>query len=563
MHIKKVVGYTRVSTSKQVKEGESLSTQREQITEFAKNKGWELKKIYSDEGMSGAKIEHRTDFKKLIEDAKQGKFEVVIFTRLSRFARNTREYLNLFHELQEHGISIVSIKENFDPTTNTGKAMATILASFAELERDTIREQMNESKMVRWRELRIFNGRTPFAYYWNKETQKLEINKEEAKVYHLLVDMYLNQKMSFQDISIKLKEQGIKCKRAFWSGTTIGYVLKNPAYYGNYVVNQYLYEDSARGVGTKRTKKRKPSSEHISYPIIPLISKNQWDLIQKQTEFNKRKSKRSTKTEDLTIRDVLICGRCGGRVKPRVGNVRKDGSVPRYYVCYWAGTSKKNLLASGRKKKCSLPFIKTKPIENAIWADILVNFSLNPDIAFKFLFDSEKQKSKVDQLKETMDRLENELNKKNRARSNIFKCMEDDDLNINELKDKLRNNQDEIMELKGMLHETKSQYEELISIIDRQNDITDFLLNNKKELRKLAKQIKKLNGNDKKILVESMLKDKVVIDYQEDNEIDGPGGPKIKFKLNWNPEILQRFIDEGKITNLNQNSTHDTAGHDI
>ena len=119
----KALGYIRVSTTVQVKEGESLSTQRQQIVDYAKAKGWELDCIYSDEGISGAKIKYRTDFKRLIEDAKQGKFEVVIFTKLSRFARNAREYMNLSYELENHSITLVSIKENIDPTTKTGKMM--------------------------------------------------------------------------------------------------------------------------------------------------------------------------------------------------------------------------------------------------------------------------------------------------------------------------------------------------------------------------------------------------------------------------------------------------------
>jgi len=552
---KKAVGYIRVSTSIQAKEGESLSTQRQQIVDYAKNKGWELGDIYSDEGMSGAKIEYRTDFKKLIEDAKQGKLEVVIFTKLSRFARNAREYMNLSYELEEHGITLVSIKENIDPTTRTGKMMAGILALFAEWEHETIKEQMYENKMARWKEQRTFIGMPPYAYYWNKVKKQLEINEKEAKVYKLLVDMYLNQKMSFEDICLKLKKNGIKGKRAYWSSATISYTLKNPAYYGNYVVNQYIYEDGVRGVGSKRTKQRKPSSEYITFQIPPLILKNQWDRIQKQTEFNKRKSKRSDKTDDLIMRDVLICGRCGGRVKPRVGKVRKDGIVPRYYSCYWASTSKKKLIASGRKRKCSLPYIETKPIERAVWVDILVLFSLNPNKAFEHLFDTKKQKNKMNQLQKTISRLEVELNKKNRARNNLYELMEEDGIIINELKDRLQINQDEILGLEGNLNDTKLQYQELESLAEREKDISNFLRNNKEQLRKITKDIRKLNSKDRKLLVESMLKDKVIVDYQEDNELDGPGGPSCNFRLKWNPDILQRFFNEGKIAKLDQNST--------
>lgn len=558
---KKAVGYIRVSTSIQAKEGESLSTQKQQILDYVKNKDLELVDIYADEGMSGAKIEFRTEFKKLIEDAKQGKFEIVIFTKLSRFARNTKDYLNLFDELQGYGVTLVSTKENFDQTTSNGRAMARIFATFAELERETIQEQMYECKMARWREQRIFNGSPPYAYYWNKETKQLEINKKKAKVYQLIVDMYLNQKMSFQDIALKLREQGIKCKRAYWSSTTISYTLKNPAYYGNYVVNQYIYEDGVNGAGTKRTKKRKQSSEHITFRIPTLISKNQWDQIQKQTVFNKRKSKRSNKTEDLIMRDVLICGRCGGRVKPRVGKVRKDGTALRYYSCYWAGTSKKNLLANGRNKKCSLPFIKTKHIESTVWAHFMMGFVFNPSKTLEHIYNSKKHKDEINQLKETLDNLEFEITKKDRARNNLYKLLEEDEANIGELNDRLRINKDEILTFKGNLNDAQLKYQALVSITENEKDISNFLQNNKTLLRQLRKDITNLNLKDRKLLIESSLTDKIIVNYQEDNEIDGPGGPSCEFKLSSNFNMLQKFMEEGKITNLNKDSTDRNANN--
>ncbi|MEX1000325.1 MAG: recombinase family protein [Thermodesulfobacteriota bacterium] len=473
---KKAVGYIRVSTSIQVKEGESLSTQRQQIVDYAKNKDWELGDIYSDEGISGAKIEYRTNLKNLIDDAKKGKFEVIIITKLSRFARNAKDYMNLSYELKNYGISLVSIKENIDSTALTGKMMAGFLALFSEWEHNTIKEQMHENKMARWNEQHIFIGMPPYAYYWNKETKQLEINKEEAKVYQLIVDMYLNQKMSFQDIGLKLKEQGIK-------------------------------------------------------------------------------SKRSDKTEDLIMRDVLICGRCGGRVKPKVGKVRKDGTAPRNYVCYWASTSKNKLIASGRNIKCSLPYIRTKSIENAVWSDIVIMFSLNPNKAFDHLFDPKKQKNKMKQFQERISRLEMELNKKNRAKDNIFALMENEVVNQNDLINRLQINQDEILTIESSLNDTKIECKELANLTEREKDISDFLHNNKNQLREIIKEIRKLSADDRKLLVESMLQDKVTVDYQEDNELDGPGGATCDYNLKWNPDILQRFMNEGKITNLNKNGT--------
>ncbi len=254
------------------------------------------------------------------------------------------------------------------------------------------------------------------------------------------------------------------------------------------------------------------------------------------------------------MRDVLICGRCGGRVKPKVRSVRKDGTVPRQYVCYWAGTSKKDLIASGRKKKCSLPFIETKPIESRVWAQFMMGFVFSPTIILENLYNSKKQKNKMNQLQETINRLELELNKKNRARKNLYKLLEEEDTNIGELKDRLRINNDEILTLKGNLNDTQSEYQELVSISENEKDISNFLRNNKNLLGKVRKDVFNLNLKDRKLLIESSLMDKVIVNYQEDNEIDGPGGPTCEFKLNTNIELLQRFMEEGKITNLDKNS---------
>jgi len=552
--LKKAVGYIRVSTSIQAKEGESLSTQKQQIEEYAKSKGWKLDHIYSDEGISGTKIEYRTDFKKLIEDAKQGHFEVVIFTKLSRFARNAREYLNLFHELQEHGITLVSIKENIDPTTSTGRTMAGILALFAEWEHETIKEQMYENRMARWKEHRTFIGTPPYAYQWNKETKQLEIKEKEGRIYSRIVDMYLNQKMSFQDIALKLREEGIKCNKKYWSSSTISYTLKNPAYYGNYVVNKYIYEDGVNGAGTKRTKKRKQNSEHITFPIQPLISKSQWDQIQKQIEFNKLKSKRSNRTYDLIMRDVLICGRCGGRVKPRIGNVRKDGSVTRYYACYWASTSKKNLLASGRNRKCSLPFIKTDRIEKGIWSELMIGLSLNPKNALDQLSNSKMQQNKMTLLQEKIDRLERDLSKKNRSREKLYELLEMD-TDLIDLIPRLQKSQDEILSLESKINNTKLEYMDLQKLAEKKEEALNFLSNHKYKIRTLIKDIYELSADDRKILLESMLTEKVFVHYEEDSEEFGPGGVNLDYKLKWNPVLLQTFMNEGKITNLNQNGT--------
>jgi site-specific DNA recombinase len=558
--MKKAAGYIRVSTLAQVEKGESLTTQKEQIQSFAKQRGWELTNIYADEWISGTKASRRPQFRQMLDDAKANKFEVIVFTKLSRFARNAREYLNFSYDLEEQGILLASIKENIDPTTKTGKMIAGILALFAEWERDTIREQLHENKMARWRKNETFVGNVPFGYVWNKDLHQLDINQKEAAVYKRLVSMYVDQGLAFHDIAIRFNNEGQKCKRAKWTNSSISYMLKNPCYYGNYVLNRHEFETPVDKKTSTRTGKMKDASEHITFKIPPLISKSRWDLIQEKTQFNKVKAKRSDSvTRTFFLRDVLTCARCGGSIKPRQGSKRKDGSRLRYYVCFWAGTSKKTL-ESCQHNKCSLNFITAEKLEKAVWSDVLMKFSMNPGTAYKELFDREKHSTRIAGLETTIQTLEADLKKKQKARKKLYLILEDEDMDLEEIKQRLFTNKEKIMTLESNLAEVRASLEESLALAEQESQVRDFFIDNKDGLKQLRKDIANLDPEDKKILIEGMLESKIKVDYQDDTEIDGPGGPDPIYKLKWNPAILQRLADEGKITLLNKNGYGQPAG---
>jgi len=142
--IKKAAGYVRVSSKGQV-DNESLTTQRRSIKDYAKSKGWELLDIYADEGISGGSTKQRPALLRLLCDAKDGKFNVLIIRDLSRFGRNATELLNNCEDLERAGIQLWSIKEGIDFSGKLGKFFRQILASIAELEREMIRERVMEN----------------------------------------------------------------------------------------------------------------------------------------------------------------------------------------------------------------------------------------------------------------------------------------------------------------------------------------------------------------------------------------------------------------------------------
>jgi len=141
----KVALYTRVSTEDQVKEGTSLTVQREALENFvARESGWEIYypepgKIYEDDGYSGYSMD-RPALRRLLIDARQKKFDLILSYKIDRFSRNLRDLLNLVDELDTYKISLKSATEFYDTTNSVGRMMFQQLGSFAEFERNRIKE---------------------------------------------------------------------------------------------------------------------------------------------------------------------------------------------------------------------------------------------------------------------------------------------------------------------------------------------------------------------------------------------------------------------------------------
>lgn len=127
LHMK--VGYVRVST-----EGQNTARQEVLMDELG------VEKIFVDK--ASGKSKDRPALKELMSFVREG--DVVITESVSRFARNTRDFLLLFDELMEKKVDFVSKKEQFDTSTPVGKCMITMMAAFAELEREQILQRQRE-----------------------------------------------------------------------------------------------------------------------------------------------------------------------------------------------------------------------------------------------------------------------------------------------------------------------------------------------------------------------------------------------------------------------------------
>ena len=186
----KAAGYIRVSSSAQT-EGESLSVQKQSIKKYCKNNGFELTEIYADEGISGGTVKERHGLLECMYDGQDGKFDVLIVHRLSRFGRNARELLENYDHLKNADVELRSISEGIDFASKYGKAMLGMLAVIAELERDIIREQMLENRVAKGRRGIPTSGLLPYGRTYNKETGEWQAIEEDAAKIQWAAQEYL------------------------------------------------------------------------------------------------------------------------------------------------------------------------------------------------------------------------------------------------------------------------------------------------------------------------------------------------------------------------------------
>ena len=161
-----VYAYARVSTIQQANDGDSLEAQVKQVLGYASSRGLELHEtdVFVEKGVSGGQeFNSRPEGSRLLASLEAG--DIVIFPKLDRGFRNTRDALNVLHSLKEKGVSVHSIDLGGDVTGNgVGAIIFTILSAFATFERERIASRISEVKQMRKAQGYFVGGRRAFGY---------------------------------------------------------------------------------------------------------------------------------------------------------------------------------------------------------------------------------------------------------------------------------------------------------------------------------------------------------------------------------------------------------------
>ena len=327
--------YIRVSTEDQAKEGYSLEVQREYLESFAEHEGYEVFKVYCDDGIS-AYSTRRPALQQLLTDAKIKKFELVLAYKIDRFSRNLKDLLMLVDELSFYGVDFKSATEPFDTTTSAGRLMFQQLGSFAEFESNRIAERvfpgmMKGAQQGNWQGARF----SPFGYTYNKEKKLLEVEERESDIVKLIYTMYLSEK-SMHEIAeyLNKKKYQTRTGKQFYN-KFIGDILKNRIYIGKIVWNKKHYDKN------QKTKKHYKYIKNDSSKIIvaqgkhtPIIDEQDFEEVQKQLAVKKRRWRPRVKNKEYLLTGLLICAKCNHKYSgvSSISNHRTN-KKKRWYRC--------------------------------------------------------------------------------------------------------------------------------------------------------------------------------------------------------------------------------------
>lgn len=222
--------YVRVSTEEQARQGVSLAAQEEALQNYAKALGYNLFRIYKDEGKSGKDIKGRPQMQALLSDAQAHRFQAIFIYKLDRFSRSLRDLIETIEKLKNWDIDFISLQDKIETTSASGKLMFHIISAFAEFERNVTSERTKFSMDKKVRDGRPIT-RAPYGY---KMDSKNLVPSENSYLINEIFQDFLNQNISLTQLA----------KKYGFSVNGLKKVLTNQTYLGKNKFDKQMHQGS-------------------------------------------------------------------------------------------------------------------------------------------------------------------------------------------------------------------------------------------------------------------------------------------------------------------------------
>lgn len=323
----RVAAYARVSSDSDDQINSYLSQVNYYTSYISSNEDWELVDIYADEGISGLEARKRDDFNRMLADCRAGKIDRLLVKSTSRFARNTKEYIQYMRELLRLGVSIYFEKENIDTGKMTSEQVAQIYGAFAQMESTNHSSNMRLSMRLRMENGEFLPPSAPYGYRLDTEEREMKIIPEEADVVRYIFSAYLSGQGK-DDIAKELNALGVERgkDRERWHPFTVDYILTNISYTGDELWQKSFATDTIpfRQV-PNRGQKPKYFVEDCHEPII---SKEDFERVQVLMATRRAQFQSGGRTGGSVFKKRIVCGSCGRVCR------RKAIRGKTYWVCH-------------------------------------------------------------------------------------------------------------------------------------------------------------------------------------------------------------------------------------
>ena len=350
---RRVAGYARVSTDSD-EQFTSYEAQVDYYTRYIKrNPDWTFVNVYTDEGISGTNTKHRAGFNKMIEDALDGKIDLIITKSISRFARNTVDTLTNVRNLKEHNVEVYFEKENIYTFDSKGEVLITIMSSLAQEESRSISENVTWGHRKRFSDGKLSLAYSSFLGYAKgpDKDHPLVIVEEQAKTVRRIYSMFMDGKTPLAIANI-LTEEGVPTPggKEKWGAKVIKSILTNEKYKGSALLQKGFTVDFLQHK-MKKNNGEVPQYfiEHSHEAIIP---PDEWELV--QIELARRKSLERHYTGKSIFSARLICEDCGGFYGSKIWN-----STNKYRRVVWQCNNK----FKNKDRHCQTPHLNEDDIK--------------------------------------------------------------------------------------------------------------------------------------------------------------------------------------------------------
>lgn len=476
----KVCAYCRVSTGTEEQKTSYESQKKYYKQKIKQNPEWELVDIYADEAISGTQVYKRVNFKRMIDDALDGKIDLILVKSISRFGRNTVDILKYIRLLKEHNVAVFFEEENINTMEMQGEILLTVLSALAQQGSATISSSVALGARMKMKRGELVGHYAPYGYRYDKDKEELVICEEEAQVVLEVYRLYIEEGYGTARIARELNNKKIPSPtNKMWSSTVITRMIRNEKYCGDLLTGKTYTSDpiSKKKIINHGEKDKYYTKDHHE----PIVQREVWEkanaLLDKRTSDYKEKNKLNKESHMYPFSSKITCGCCGQNFVRRSWAPHKEGQPKRVA---WAC---RTFMRRNDDYCQNIGNVKESILES-VFVQAFNNVCENHTAIINQLFDTMDELLSGNNYDSEIKKIKNEIENLKVRESNLVDMKLDGIIDANIYVQKSEELKNKILLLKERLDEynkvikdesnIKKRIEEFKSIFKRKNIITEF-----------------------------------------------------------------------------------------